>query len=172
MHKRQSGIAMIEVLVTMVVFAIGALGLAAMQITSLKYNKDSAVRSKATLLSLELSDRMRANMAAVKAGNYTRNEGYAAAVGDKPAAPGCGNNGTECSPANMATLDLSDWTTSIANTLPGGAGALLPTANNFEAFSIVVMWKEKALVDANSTDSTCPTPAVVGVRCLSTPFIP
>ncbi|WP_422987507.1 type IV pilus modification protein PilV [Undibacterium sp. Ji50W] len=172
MHKRQSGIAMMEVLVTMVIFAIGALGLAAMQITSLKYNKDSAVRSKATLLSLELSDRMRANMTAVKAGQYTRNYGYATASTTIPTAPGCGTNATECTPANMATLDLSDWTNDIARTLPGGAGALIPTANNAAAFSIVVMWKEKALIDANSTDSLCPTPAVVGVRCLSTPFIP
>ena len=169
--KQQLGIAMVEILVTMVIFAIGALGVASMQITALKFNKESAVRSRATLLSLELSDRMRANMTAVKAGNYTRNYGYASAVGNIPTAPGCGA-GSECNSTDMATRDLSEWVNDIAKSLPDGAGALVPTTNNATAFNIVVMWKEKTLVDSSATDPLCPTPVVVGVRCLNTPFIP
>jgi type IV pilus assembly protein PilV len=162
---------MMEVLVTLVILAIGALGLASMQLNALKYNKESAVRSKATLLAQELSDRMRANMSGVKASDYTRNEGYTAALAATVAAPGCGS-GTDCSAGDLANLDLSDWLTDVAKDMPSGTGAVIPMTNNSSGFNIVIMWKEKSLVDAGSTDATCPIPLVVGVRCLSTPFIP
>ncbi|MES2072676.1 MAG: type IV pilus modification protein PilV [Pseudomonadota bacterium] len=169
--SRQRGVAMMEVLVTIVVIAIGALGLASLQLTSMKFNKESAVRSKATLLTIELSDRMRSNMVGVKAGSYSRNYGYTAALTSTVTAPGCGS-GSECTSAQMATLDLADWLKDIANDLPSGTGAIVPATNNFNSYNIVVMWKEKSLVDANATDSTCPSPAVAGVRCLSTSFTP
>jgi len=168
----QSGIAMLEVLITIVILAFGALGLASLQLTSMKYNKESAGRSKATLLAVELSDRMRANRQGVVAASYSRNEGYTAALADVPASPGCGSGGTECNSTQLAALDISDWLTDVAAALPSGTGAIVPIANNYAGYNIVVMWVEKSLLDAGGTDATCPAPLVVGVRCLATPFIP
>jgi type IV pilus assembly protein PilV len=167
----QRGIAMMEILVTLVILAIGALGLASMQLNAMKYNKESAVRSKATLLAMELSDRMRANITGVKAASYDRNEGYTAALAAKVTAPSCGS-GIECSSSNLAQLDLSDWLTDIGKDMPNGTGAVIPITNNSAGYNIVIMWTEKSLVDAGTTDAKCPTPLVAGVRCLSTPFIP
>jgi len=169
-----AGFAMMEVLVTIIVIAIGAMGLAGLQLTSMKFNKESAIRSKATLLAIELSDRMRSNMAGVKAGYYTENNGYTAAITSLAAitAPSCGTT-TDCTSANLANLDLSDWRTSILASLPQGTGAIVPVGNNDAyAYDIVVMWKEKSLVDSGGTDSSCPGTAVAGVRCLRTRFMP
>ena len=162
---------MIEVLVTLVIMAGGALGLAGMQIASIKYNAEASVRSNATLLAIELSDRMRANMAGVKATNYDRNLGYTAALAAAVAAPGCGST-SDCTAATMAQLDLNSWLDSIGKALPGGTGAVVPVANNASARNIVVMWKEKSLNDSNATDPFCTLNAVVGVRCYQTTFMP
>lgn len=170
----RSGFAMIEVLVTIVVIAVGALGLAGLQLSAMKFNKESAIRSKATLLTIEISDRMRANMAGLKAGSYTKDNGYTAAVAALTALgttfPNC--SATDCTSAEMAKLDLMDWRTSILAALPEGTGAIVPIANTTFAFDIVVMWKEKSLVDSGSTDSNCKSPLVAGVRCVRTTFIP
>ena len=167
----QLGFSMIEVLVTLVIMAGGALGLAGMQIASIKYNAEASVRSKATLLAIELSDRMRANMAGVKATNYDRNLGYAAALAAAVAAPGCGST-SDCTAATMAQLDLNSWLDSIGKALPGGTGAVVPVANNASARNIVVMWKEKSLNDSGATDPFCTLNAVAGVRCYQTTFMP
>ena len=169
----QLGFSMIEVLVTLVIMAGGALGLAGMQIASIKYNAEASVRSKATLLAIELSDRMRANMAGVKATNYDRNLGYAAALAAAVAAPGCGST-SDCTAATMAQLDLNSWLDSIGKALPGGTGAVVPVAvaNGAYARNIVVMWKEKSLNDSGATDPFCTLNAVAGVRCYQTTFMP
>lgn len=171
--NRHAGFAMMEVLMTIVVIAIGALGLAGLQLSSMKYNKESAVRSNATLLAIELSDRMRSNMAGVKAGSYTENNGYALAQSTLAAisAPTCGTS-SDCTSAQLANLDLANWRDSLLAAMPQGTGAVVPVASNGYVYDIVVMWVEKSLADAGATDSTCPGTLAVGVRCLHTPFIP
>lgn len=171
--NRHSGFAMMEVLMTMLVISIGALGLAGLQLASMKYNKDAAVRTRATSIALELSDRMRANLAGVKAGLYNQDNGYAAAVTALAGitTPGCGTS-SDCTSAQLVNLDLSSWRVSILATLPQGTGAVIPIANNGMTYDIVVMWIEKNLQDDGLTDANCKAPLVVGVRCLRTPFIP
>ncbi len=59
--SKESGFSMIEVLVTILVFAIGLLGVAAMQVQALRGTADSGQRGKAVWLAQELTERMRAN---------------------------------------------------------------------------------------------------------------
>jgi len=162
---------MLEVLVSIVILSFGALGLAGMQMTALKYNAVASTRSAATLLASELSDRMRSNLAGVKASNYTRNMDYNTAIGSPVTAPGCGSS-TDCSGAQLAQLDLAYWLASIGAALPSGTGAVVPAAGNPLVSTIVVMWQEKSLLDAAATDPGCPAPQVLGVRCFPTTFMP
>ena len=168
---------MIEVLVTMVLIAGGSLAFAGMQLTALKYNKEASFRSVATLLAVEISDRMRSNIAGVKASGYDRNVGYAAAT-TAITAPDCGSH-TDCTAAALAQLDIHNWQTSLTTALPGGAGAIIPSATTKYAYTIVVMWKDKSLSDSTKPlDPACtkaPLNALVpvaGVRCFSTMFMP
>src|SRR5262245_50380565 len=66
----QSGMTLVEVLVTLVLISVGLLGIAALQLTTLKSNKDAYVRSQASALAGDILDRMRANTAACRAGAY------------------------------------------------------------------------------------------------------
>lgn len=56
----QRGASLLEVLVAIVIVSFGLLGLAGLQMTSVKSNHSAYERSQATLLAYDLSDRMRA----------------------------------------------------------------------------------------------------------------
>jgi type IV pilus assembly protein PilV len=166
----QAGTSMVEILVAMILIASGALAIAGMQMSAAKYNKEAALRSVASLLSSELSDRMRSNIAGVKAGNYNRNLGYVAAL-SSITAPSCGTT-SDCTSAQLAQLDISSWQKSLTAALPGGAGAIIPNATTKYAYTIVVMWQDKSLSDAGVTDPACTVTPQVGVRCFTTMFMP
>jgi type IV pilus assembly protein PilV len=98
--RRSRGFTLIETLVALVVLCMGLLGVAAMQLSSLRSNHGSAMRSQATFLAYDIIDRMRANRAQALAG------AYAIDLGDAPA------GGT------VAGDDLVAWKQNIARTLP------------------------------------------------------
>ncbi len=72
MSNRQSGFTLIEVLVTLILMAIGLLGVASMQLYALKNNDSAYLRSQASLYANEIMDRMRANRGAASVGNYDK----------------------------------------------------------------------------------------------------
>src|SRR5574343_439121 len=59
--KTYTGFTLIEVLIAMLVLAIGLLGLATLQTYSLRSNLSAYTRGQATQLLYDMSDRMRAN---------------------------------------------------------------------------------------------------------------
>jgi type IV pilus assembly protein PilV len=67
---RQKGLSLIEVLIAMLILAIGLLGIAAMQATTLRNSQSAFDRTQAVVLSYAMLDRMRANASAARAGNY------------------------------------------------------------------------------------------------------
>ena len=52
-----------EILVTMLVMAVGLLGIAALQFKGLQYNHDAYVRSQVNFLAYDIADRIRLNRA-------------------------------------------------------------------------------------------------------------
>lgn len=59
----QAGFTLVEVLVTIIVLAIGVLGLAGLQLASMRSNHSAFLRTQATLAANDLIDRMRINPA-------------------------------------------------------------------------------------------------------------
>ena len=111
--KTNAGFTLIEVLIAMVVLAVGLLGLAALQTTSLKNNQSAYFRSQATQLAYDITDRMRTNKLGVAAGNY--NLGSAGARD-------CALN--TCTTAQMAAYDIAEWNAALAAQLPSGEGVV------------------------------------------------
>ena len=107
----QRGTTLIETLVALLVLSIGLLGVAALQVNALQNNQMAHVRSQASVLAYDLADRMRANRAVALAG------GYNVAFGSTP-------TGT-----NLNQLDVQNWKTALANTLPTGDGQLTLVGN-------------------------------------------
>ena len=115
--RRQSGFTLIEVLVTLVIFAFGMLGVAGLQMISLT-NMDSAqFRSIASLKAGEMAERMRANAGTSYEGVAgADNECRAAHYADRHANP------VKCTPETLAADDLADWNAELAGRLPKGGG--------------------------------------------------
>jgi len=97
---KERGMTLIEVLLAIVIFAIGLLGVAALQVAGLRYTKGSQNRSLAIIQAENITERMRANPAAVADGKYVTPD-------VSETLPDCLT--TECTPAQMAEYDLATW---------------------------------------------------------------
>lgn len=190
-HPSQRGATLIEVLVTMLVVAVGLFGVAGLQLASVKFQQTSTLRSQALVQADFITEKMRVNNSLFRAANlpaallvpaqaYLAPNEYDAANA-LPADPGCGLNGQPvCTAAQAAQRDLLEWRQSLARDLPGGRGSIFPVVNGGvtepNARRLVVMWREKAQVETNNlagqaavefTDPECPEPRTAGIRCLN-----
>ena len=67
---KQSGFTLLEILVAMLVLAIGLLGLAGLTTSSMRNNLSASHRTQATWMAYDIVDRMRANRASAVTGAY------------------------------------------------------------------------------------------------------
>jgi len=114
---KQRGFTLLEILITVLIMSIGLLGLAGLQVTSLKNNHSSYQRTQVTLLAYDIVDRMRANPTAISVGNYV-------ATNNTPAAVAACTTTAGCTIAEMASTDINQWRALLANELPGGVGVI------------------------------------------------
>jgi len=133
--RRQRGFTLLEVLISMVVLSIGLLGLAGLQVTSLKNNNSSYQRSQANLLANEIIDRIRANRAGLELGYYDD------LLGGTISYQACITSG--CTTVQeIADYDAFLWSTEVADRLPLGTGSV--TGNGADSiFTITVSWDAK-----------------------------
>lgn len=73
-EKSQRGASLLEVMIAVLVLAVGMLGMAALQAVTLKNSGSAAERSSAVIQSYAMLDMMRANLDAARAGQY--NQGW------------------------------------------------------------------------------------------------
>ena len=119
--KASSGFTLLEVLITVVIFSIGLLGLAGLQATGIKLNHSSLLRTQATLLANDVADCMRTNRGTV--GNY--------ALGM--------NDGLYGTPDDQAQRDINNWLQTLDQMLPSGDGSITLDGNRA---TIAVRWDD------------------------------
>jgi len=106
------GFTLLEVLIAMLIFSMGLLGLGGILVVAVKTNHAATQRTQATFLAQSLADRMRANPIGVWNSNYNVTLPPAAAVACNPtAAAGCNSSG-------LASWDLSLWWDQVTQSLP------------------------------------------------------
>ncbi len=76
----QRGTSLLEVLISVLIMAVGLLGIAAMQATALRNSQGSTERSQAVIQSYAIIDAMRANRAAALGGDYNTGADWMCAV--------------------------------------------------------------------------------------------
>ena len=160
---RQRGFTMVEALVTVLIFAIGLLGVIGLQTLALSSTSISNQRNDATVLALDMADRMRANQGAVRSGVGF---GYDVAA---PASNACRSTYADavaapvvCNSDQLAADDLYDWHAQIQQSLPSGDGAVcidstpddgVPGAPACDgagnAYAIKVWWTQQATRNVN-----------------------
>jgi type IV pilus assembly protein PilV len=125
MKQSQSGFTMLEVLVSILIMAIGMLGLAGLMAASMRNNHGAYHRTQAVWLAYDVADRMRANRQEALAGSYN------IALG--AAAPGGGA---------INAVDLGQWLNAVS-ALPQGQGAVnVADLAGDRIVTITVQWND------------------------------
>lgn len=115
----QSGATLIEVLISLLILAVGLLGMTGLQTVSLRNTQSAYLRTQASIASTDIVERIRANLQGVEANNYDTNAGAATAA--------C-NSIAGCSAGQLAANDIAEWKAALAADLPAGAGTVCSDA--------------------------------------------
>jgi len=133
--RNQSGISLLEVLITVVILAAGLLGVASMQVLGMQENHSAYMRSQTSVLAYDVMDRMRNNRnVALTTNDYLMNFGDTTSFTTNCAL-------ATCTPTETADYDLAMWTANIAATLPQGQGQTSFDAAN-EIYTVQIRWRD------------------------------
>lgn len=116
---KQSGSSLIEVMVSLFVLAIGLMGILAMQVKSVQFNKSADTYTRAMTLANDIAERMRINPKNAAA--------YASTTLPESAPTNCSTNSVSaaaCSAADLVNWDLYHWNETIKQSLPAGTGSI------------------------------------------------
>lgn len=129
-RARQRGASMIELLVSILIFAFGMLGLVGLQTRTLSYGQMSLYRSQATALTDDIMDRMRADRTNAKAGTWdTATTSLAASI-----------TGT----TTVAERDLKEWKVEVEALLPTGRGSIVRSVvDGRPVITVTMTWDER-----------------------------
>jgi type IV pilus assembly protein PilV len=126
----RQGISMVELLVSLLIFSFGMLGLAGLQTRTLGFNQSSLYRSQATALTDDILERMRVDRANANDGDW--------------------NSAITVTSANVTGSDLykvemKDWKAAVERTLPAGAASVNVTTG---VVTIILNWDDSRGLEA------------------------
>lgn len=132
----QRGFSLIEILIAVLILAIGLLGVAGLQVTSKRSNYEAVQRATATMLIRDMIERIRANQGQLD--TYTNTGAgrtFSPSAGISTAVTDCFGSGADCNDSTMATYDLYEWENALAGvtetntaTAANVGGLALPSA--------------------------------------------
>ncbi len=150
MKYKFQGFTLMEVLVALAVLSIGLLGMAGMQLFSMKSSHNAYLQSQASYFAYDLIDKMRANPAGLNNGTYDTT--FTNIPGGFT---NCQSTTATCSPDQLATFELTQWKCSLGSfsanapctnaplnmtsVLPNGDGEV---ARNGNDVTVTVQWQE------------------------------
>lgn len=143
---KQRGFSLIEALVAFLILSVGLLGIASLQMISLKAGKTAELRTIAVIKAEEIMERIRNNQESVLS--------YASLAGDLGVDNNCNDAaGTPniCNPAQMASDDIFNWKDDLKTSLPDNAGttaeidvvAPTPGTNPTATVIVTISWEER-----------------------------
>ena len=167
-RHRNDGFTLVEILIAIVIFSIGLLGIAGLQVAGMRFTHDSQLRSVAVAQAESMADMMRANAYGVAEGDYNKETMPATFATD------CGT--VVCTAAQRAIYDLVTWNKSTAglpkqanqDVLPQGVGVVCRDSspndgdsanwacdNLGNVYAIKLQWQERTAgrEDANNGDA-------------------
>ena len=134
---------MIEVLVTMIILSIGLLGLAGLQLTGMRSINSASLKTQASVLINDISERMRANPDAVDDNKFIDVDSSTNIDCSAAPAPYCSEYydagsgsvvaAASCTPDQLADYDINAWfcgtLTTTGGAPTGGVQSVLPQAS-------------------------------------------
>ncbi len=186
-HPSSSGFTLLEVLIALIITAVGALGLAKMQGLVLVGSKNASSRSMISLQTESLAAVMHANKAywasaptSFKATGNTAATTAGATITDpsnvltatvSTCASATAVTAPVCTPSQMAAYDIQMWATGMDTVFPGYTAQVDCTnsTNQPVSCSINMTWSEKTLA-VNKTTATSTGTGSTGTQVTSKTF--
>lgn len=165
--RYQSGMTLLEVLISVFVLSVGLIGIAKLQVTSKQNNFDAVQRITATTIAYDIIERMRNNPQQLQAyvdtsGTRTLNK---TSIPTEPT-PGCGSSGSSCSTLELAQHDLWEIKEMLRGTAEmkgtaatGGLDEFTvcltgPNTGAAGVYTIAIAWRGRTAL-SNPTGNNC-----------------
>ena len=111
----QKGFSLLEVLISVLIFSIGLLGVAALLVLSVRTNHSAYLRTQASFLAESMADRIRTNLGWIADYNGTYDSSTAEEDGD------CGG---PCTPEQLVERDKAEWSRQLVDQLPAASAKI------------------------------------------------
>jgi len=146
------GFTLLEVLIALLIFSLGMLGLAGLMVISVKTNNSAYLRTQASFLAQSMADRMRANIS--KVNDYN---------GDYPTT---GATCSSCDPDQLLNRDREVWSQQLTDSLPNStanincSGTVIPASSGAGTYDgtceFTITWAEAKLEVKDNADPPIP----------------
>ncbi|MCF5166497.1 type IV pilus modification protein PilV [Pseudomonas congelans] len=158
---RQTGMTLIEVLVSVLILAIGLLGAAAIQLNALKYTDSSAMTSQASFIAYDMMDRIRANVDGNASANGSTNVLASYALASLATAQVANLN-------DARVQDLFDFKTNIVG-FAGASGTASIDVSKAPEVTITIGWSDTRAAGSSNqaTGNTTGSPAPQSFKLVS-----
>lgn len=133
----QAGFGIIEVLIAVLVLAIGLLGMAALQTNGIQMTTGALSRTQAVFLAEDIIERARANRADVD--DYTT--ALAIVNSQDPDFVGCDSAYSFDNSETIPSEDVAEWQNSVLCLLPGGNSSVVVNGN---VMTVTVTWDARS----------------------------
>jgi type IV pilus assembly protein PilV len=158
--RRQRGVSLIEVLIAVLIFSIGLIGLASLMMMAARSNHAAYQRTQVTFLADGMADRMRSNPLGLWNGSYNEKK--------YPVSGSTDCERAACSPASLATRDKQVWSDLLKTSLSDPAATVdCTTASSFIPgadllkrrppygghCAMTISWNERNAGDTNHSDT-------------------
>lgn len=135
----QSGLTLLEVMVTVVILSLGLLGLAGLQMTGLKNNRNAYYQTVAAQGAQDLAERVKADQAGARGATYDTFVQKA--------------DNTKCKGGGAG---LSDSAACLAAALPGGQARITASAGTPKRFYVALRWSDVEMVGQKGWGADAP----------------
>jgi type IV pilus assembly protein PilV len=150
--RRQGGFTLLEILVSLLLIAIGVLGTAGLQALSLKINQGGSLRSQAVVLGLDFVERIEANNVATVAGKYAPATYPTSYTKDCTAA--------YCTTDELATYDLVTFKARVNQYLPNSTVTVAVSGTGPYTYTVTINWVERISKGKGTAVTTSGTTSV------------
>lgn len=140
---RAGGFSMIEVLISILVLALGVIGAAGMQLSALRTTHQSSLQTTALQLAADMADRMRANDSQMRQpdkDNPFLAVNYRSATDDAPEEPSKLCYADACDSDELASFDIYEWEKRIKAELPSGRVRICRDASPWDETKKALSW--------------------------------
>ena len=145
----QRGVGMLEVLIALLVLAVGVLGFAGLQMTALSKSDEANNRAAAVLIAQDAIERFELNPS--ERNTYLSNGWAAGTAGAQPDGS-CINAEDACSSAQIAVWDIAQLSWQAANLIPGGRFMASDCDFNNQLICVIVSWDEQDPAECMDND--------------------